>query len=286
MKKLEKTIKDHALNAQSTYDLLDLQPKRRVSMKLFGSFALAASLIFAIAFGSMVNAPTNPGTDQTIVGAIVFINVEINPQFELAVDEDGIVLRVNALNDDAKTFETEELIGLEVEDAIEQLIIMAIAKGYIDTEDVEEDFVTITSVVIDDENEEDNENVESIGYRIRARIEASEEIDPKMTVIYVKATIAEKMEAEGKEIPLGMYVINGMIDVDGEMIPVSEHVKSEEAREKMNQAGIMIQKRDQDQTNKPDQTDDSDDQNQEENQNQDRDGGIENKPDTPNPKRP
>ena len=291
MKTLEKTIKDRALNAQSIYETLDLKPKRRFSTKLVGSFALAAALVFAIAFGSMINAPTNSIVDDTAGYAIAYFNVEINPQFEIAVDDDGIVLEIKALNDDAETFDTDDLIGLEVEDAIEQLITMAVAFGYIDAENVDEGFVTITSVVIDDENEEDVENVESIGHRIRARIEASGEVDPRITVVYVKATIAEKMEAEGKDVPLGMYVINGMIEVDGEMIPISEHVKNENALEKMNQAGVMIQKRDQEQSNRPDHAGESDDDEPLEDdnngqENQDQRGKNENMPDIPSPRRP
>jgi hypothetical protein len=291
MKNLEKTIKDNALNAQSIYKTLDLEPKRRFSTKLVGSFALAAALVFAIAFGAMINAPTNPIVDDTAGFAIAYFNVEINPQFEIAVDEDGIVLEIKALNDDAETFDTDDLIGLEVEDAIEQLISMAVAFGYIDAENVDEGFVTITSVVIDDENEEDVVNVESIGYRIRARIEASGEVDPRITVVYVKATIAEKMEAEGKDVPLGMYVINGMIEVDGEMIPVSEHVKNENALEKMTQGGVMVQKRDQAQSNRPDHAEESDDDesledNDNDQQNQSQRGENENIPDIPSPKRP
>lgn len=291
MKALEKTIKDHALNAHSIYETLDLQPKRRLSTKLVGSFALVATLVFAITFGAMIHAPTNPVVDDIAGNAIAYFNIEINPQFEIAVDEDGIVLEIKALNEDAETFDTTDLIGLEVEDAVEQLITMAIAFGYIDIENVDEGFVTITSVVIDDENEEDVENVESIGYRIRAKIEASGEIDPRVTVVYVKATIAEKMEAEGKEVPLGMYVINGMIEVEGEMIPVSEHVKNENAFEKMNQNGVMIQKRDQAQSNRPDYVGDSDDDESLEDdnnnqQNQSQRGENENRPDIPSPKRP
>lgn len=291
MKALEKTIKDHALNAHSIYETLDLQPKRRLSTKLVGSFALVATLVFAITFGAMIHAPTNPVVDDIAGNAIAYFNIEINPQFEIAVDEDGIVLEIKALNEDAETFDTTDLIGLEVEDAVEQLITMAIAFGYIDIENVDEGFVTITSVVIDDENEEDVENVESIGYRIRAKIEASGEIDPRVTVVYVKATIAEKMEAEGKEVPLGMYVINGMIEVEGEMIPVSEHVKNENALEKMNQNGVMIQKRDQAQSNRPDYVGDSDDDESLEDdnnnqQNQSQRGENENRPDIPSPKRP
>ncbi len=291
MKALEKTIKDHALNAHSIYETLDLQPKRRLSTKLVGSFALVATLVFAITFGAMIHAPTNPVVDDIAGNAIAYFNIEINPQFEIAVDEDGIVLEIKALNEDAETFDTTDLIGLEVEDAVEQLITMAIAFGYIDAENIDEGFVTITSVVIDDENEEDVENVESIGYRIRAKIEASGEIDPRVTVVYVKATIAEKMEAEGKEVPLGMYVINGMIEVEGEMIPVSEHVKNENALEKMNQNGVMIQKRDQAQSNRPDYVGDSDDDESLEDdnnnqQNQSQRGENENRPDIPSPKRP
>ncbi len=258
MNQLKKSVQKNALNPQDIYQTLNIKKDNSFFNRLLIPTTVLAALLLTVFFGSLVSAPTQENANH-VVGAIAYFQLEINPHFEIAVDEDGLVVDIVALNDDAKTFELDLYLGEPVEIVIEQLIAIATEKGFIDSSDDTDDFVTVSYVMIDEENQEDKENVDSIGYRIRARIEASGDVDPKTHVVYVKATIAEKMEAAGKEIPLGMYVINGMVEHEGEMIPVNEHVKSENALEKMNKAGIIITKRSQDQTNKPDEPLDDDD---------------------------
>src|SRR6056297_1689832 len=47
--------------------------------------------------------------------------VEINPGFELRLDSDEEVREVLAMNEDAKTIDTNEIVGMKVEDAIEYI---------------------------------------------------------------------------------------------------------------------------------------------------------------------
>jgi len=250
MNQLKSSVKKHALNPQDVYQTLNIKQEKSFFKRFLIPATVFASLILTVFFGSLVNAPTQDN-ELDVANAIAYFQLEINPQFEIAVDEDGYVLQIKALNEDAETFELEIYMDKKVEEVVEQLIALATEKGYINADDDVDDFVTISSILIDEENEEDIENIESIGYKIRSRIEASSEVDPRTNVVYVKATIAEKMEAEGKEVPLGMYVIHGMVDVDGEMVPVNEYVQNENALKKMNKAGVIITKRTQDQVNQP-----------------------------------
>lgn len=257
MNQLKNSVKKHALNPQDVYQTLNIKKENSFFRKLLIPTTMLAALMLTVFFGSLVSAPTQENANH-VVGAIAYFQLEINPQFEIAVDEDGLVVSIVALNDDAKTFELDQYLNEEVDGVIEKLITIATEKGYIDSSDDTDDFVTISYVMIDEENQEDKENVDSIGYRIRARIEASGEVDPKTHVVYVKATIAEKMEAAEKEVPLGMYVINGLVEHEGEMIPVNEFVRNRNALKKMNKSGIIITKRNQDQTNKPEESIDDD----------------------------
>ena len=288
MNQLKKRIQKHALNREEIYQSLNIKKERSLFKKFLVPTTILATLLMAVIFGPLINAPTQENVNQ-VIGAIAYYQVEINPQFEIAVDEDGLVVDIKALNEDAKTFELEQYMNMEVERVIEQLIAIATEKGFIDATDDVEDFVTVSSVVIDEDNEEDKTNVDSIGDRIRARIEASGEVDPRTNVIYVKATLVEKMEAAGKEVPLGLYVIHGMIGSDGEMIPISEYVKDRNALKKMEKAGITITKRIKDQTNKSDDPKNDQNQNTIEGENsdpQDNSDANQNKEGTENTNRP
>ncbi len=63
------------------------------------------------------------------------VTIDVNPSFELIVDEENKVVSVTALNDDASVLLYGELIvGKDIEDATEAIINLTIEAGYIDGE--------------------------------------------------------------------------------------------------------------------------------------------------------
>jgi gas vesicle protein len=74
-----------------------------------------------------------------------YVTVDINPSIELVVNRQDEVVYVNALNEDAEILLLElELIGLDVEDAMDLIINKAIELGYIDI-DAEEVVVSVST---------------------------------------------------------------------------------------------------------------------------------------------
>ena len=64
-----------------------------------------------------------------------YVHMRINPEIELVVDENGIVVAANAVNEDGATVLVEiELIGLTVEEASELFTSMAVELGFIDVD--------------------------------------------------------------------------------------------------------------------------------------------------------
>ncbi len=192
-------------------------------------------------------APTNPAGSSTVISntaataetaesfaqiestshgqAFTMIGVDINPSFEIFVDEAGMVISIEAKNDDAMTMDTSVLVGLPAQDAVAGLIDLAEAAGFIHTEDDADDYVLIFTVLLEEEDEENKAKQETLGQLIRERVEAAGELEGTTKVAIIKATQVELFEARGKDVPMGLYIINGMIENNGEMIPVSEFVK-------------------------------------------------------------
>jgi hypothetical protein len=190
---------------------------KKVSL-LTGSIALAALLMFAL-LPSLRPVPTLAYTAT--------VRVEINPAFDIIVDENDLVVDIIALNDDALGFDKTPYIGVPIEEAIDALIAYAIEAGFIDEEYIESDVVKITLITEDDEEEDEEvkERVDNLGKRIEDYL-ADKEEGTEVDVVFIKATLRELFEAEGKEIPFGLYVINGkVLQEDGTYIPVRE-VKS------------------------------------------------------------
>lgn len=282
MKNLNKTIREHALNAedmkQTMMQQLHIRNKRSQTRNLrfvMMSLSLVFALVMGILFTPGIGAPTQ-------VSAYAMVSVDINPSFELYVDEDKHVIEIKAVNDDALTIDTSDWIGLAVEDVIVELIAKAKELGFIQSEDDEEDYILVTTVLLDEENE-DEEYEDSLGQRIQAAIEHAGELEEGMHVAIIKATLREKFEAEGKEVPLGLYVIRGFVEEDDEWIKVSDFVKEEknvQALEK--KASRMVHNRNRVQEEEPE---GETEENREENQNHrgldDEDKPTNNRPENP-----
>ena len=74
-------------------------------------------------------------TDATDAKAeeLSYVSMRINPEIELVVDEEGIVVAVNAINEDGETVICQlELVGMTVEEAGEAFTAMATELGFID----------------------------------------------------------------------------------------------------------------------------------------------------------
>jgi hypothetical protein len=66
----------------------------------------------------------------------------------------------------------------------------------------------------------------------------------RFKVAVIKATLREKFAADGKEVPLGLYIINGMIEKDGATISVSEFVKDKNNINKLAKRAEIIAAKD------------------------------------------
>ena len=85
------------------------------------------------------------GCSGTVSAAQAYVTVDINPSIELVINEKEVVVYANALNEDAEVLLLElEVVGLNVDDAMELIIAKAIELGYIDV-DAEEVYVEVSS---------------------------------------------------------------------------------------------------------------------------------------------
>ncbi len=237
---------DRLLNAimmQAESEGLTSSSKRRIPFmrkfaKLTLSLGLAAVLsVFALsAFGVIQLFPSN-----NVVAAVYAL--DINPSFELSVNPQDKVIEITAVNADAETIDFDDLIGLPAEEAVESLIERAEAAGFIDLEDLEDDFVVITTVAQKDQYREQSEGLHA---RLRERIEQNTMLQA-MNVVTIKATLAQLMEARGDDVPVGLYVLHVMVtSPDGTILSAKEFFAKEgnlEAIQEKAQIQLMTQER-------------------------------------------
>ena len=232
MNKIKKSIEMHAFNEDELLSRITMQADRegltsnrpqggRSMKKVLGLFALSFALVLALWVGMVQFSPVDKNLVTTIVA------IDINPSFEVSVNGLDNVVKVKAINEEAETIEVDDLIGMKVEDAVDLIIQRAGEAGFIDIEDLDEDFVVVTSISLKDK-EEDHERIQD---RIQDQIKDSEYLQ-SLNIVSIKATQREKFEAEGKDIPVGLYVINGyVLQEDGTYMKAGEFFSNPENKE-------------------------------------------------------
>ena len=242
MNKLEKSIQKNAFNQDDMLTRIQAETYGMKSKTLFGGtpmkkviglLAFSFTLIFAVWFGLNQN---DIARDEEVV---MLVGVDINPSFELSVNRNNNVVEIEALNDDAKTIDVSDLIDEPVEDVVEEIIRRAAQAGFIDVNDLEEDYVVVSTVSLEDDEDKQDELEEEIGQKVR-----DSEFLQSLNIVQIKATQREKFEAEGKNIPVGLYVINGyVLQEDGTFLSAKEFFSDPENKDKIsNRSNITLEK--------------------------------------------
>lgn len=189
--------------------------------------AFTLKLVSVLALGVLMMVAILPHLQpQPTQAFVTTLRVEINPAFELSVDHKDKVVDIIALNPEAEAFDKTAFLGQPVSTVVDALLAFAIQAGFIDETAVSSDVVTITLVVDEDERPEVKDAVDNLGRRLRAHLATHD--GSKVDVIFIKATLRELFAAREKDIPLGLFVINGhrLLD-DGTLIPMREFMKLE-----------------------------------------------------------
>jgi len=242
MNKLERSIQKNAFNEDELFNKIQAKNQDQKSYSFFGGKSmkkivsltvLSFALIFAVWFGFNQN---NVITEKPVV---MLVGIDINPSFELSVNEDDKVVEIEALNDDAKTIVVSDLIGQDVEEVVEGIIQRAEEAGFLDLVDLEEDFVVVSTVSLTDDEDAQDDMEEQLEKKIR-----DSEYLQSLNIVQVKATQREKFEADGKNIPVGLYVINGFVlQEDGTFLSAKEFFSNPENKEKIsNRSNITVEK--------------------------------------------
>lgn len=179
------------------------------------------------------------------------MSLEINPSFALYTDATGKVIEIEAVNDDAKTLQVSTLVGLPVDDAISNIIAQATTAGFINSTDEVEDYVIVSTVLLTAANEDSDKKQDELNNQIEKGLAEDETLDDSLNIAVIKASQVEMFEAKGKDVPMGLYVINGMIENNGVMIPVSEFVSNSDNLNKLKNHADIVGK---DNKNKSDET--------------------------------
>lgn len=127
-------------------DLYPMKHERSAIMKGYKKYvAIAASLLLFVSAGVFMS--------QDSYASIVV--VDINPSVQLKLDAEEMVIDVKALNEDGKSLELEPVVGMPVSDAADYITEQAVKGGFLNQDDMTDDFILFT--IVSDKNKEDIE---------------------------------------------------------------------------------------------------------------------------------
>jgi len=215
MNNLKKAVTSSVLDPDRMYTAITASAKKPV-WPMFRVVLTSLAVLALTVFGFTALTPQN-------VRAVSIVAIDINPSFQLKVDAEGKVVEIKAINKDAKTIDISDLEGWLATDAVKEIILRAQNAGFIEIDDETEDYVLITTAPIRDEDQDETDELDD---DLEDEFDGEDETDD-VSVILMKATKQQAFEAEGKKVPLGLYVINGMVQVDGELMSVSEFMKGD-----------------------------------------------------------
>lgn len=190
---------------------------------------IRGSVIFAVAAAFVLVSMTQFGLFKaTNVNAITAVYaLDINPSFEISVNKQDKVVLITAVNDDAKTILVDDLYGKDAAYVIEELIKRAKEAGFIDDTDLVEDYVVLSTIPMTDDDEDQTDELED---KVDQRIKDSEFLSG-LNVALIKADKVTLLLAQGKKVPIGLYVINGMVkQPDGTYLSAKDFFSNPEYR--------------------------------------------------------
>ncbi|GAE89173.1 anti-sigma factor domain-containing protein [Acetivibrio straminisolvens] len=148
-----------------------------------------------------------------------YISVDINPSFELEIDDAGNVLKLNPLNEDSKTYVNRLKIGkINVSSAIDIIISEAIKSNAIN--ETEKDCVLISGTLNSKKEEQsekymvEKEKLDNMMDSLKESIERN----GKANVYIVQADMDEREAARIEGVSTGRYVLyNKYKDLENEI---------------------------------------------------------------------
>jgi hypothetical protein len=175
----------------------NVQKRRLLPSRTVLSMA-AATLILALLIGSInLLAPTN-----VIAGVLT---VDLNPSLRIELSKDYTIVKAIAQNAEAKSMDLRILKGMKIQDGLKEFVRQAIKGGYIDTLNLTEDYLLVTTVSLNGKDETFNLNLKEM----LTQLQKEQSLLSDVQLALLEAKEQDLDEADKTNTPLWLYVLSG-----------------------------------------------------------------------------
>lgn len=220
MKPFKKAIDQSFFNQDAMYQrILETSSKKNgFYFKLVPGLALA--MVLAVL---MLNLPQKQATLLGIQSpknklAYAVVSVDINPSFELFTDQDEKVIDVKALNAEAQNLDVQAWESQPLPIVLDDLIAQATRLGYLNPSDTQTDYIVVSTVSYGADGQ-------AITKTIQTRLAQNVELNRTVKTYVLNGNPDDYEEAEKEHISVGLYLMNGVIQNQGQPMTIQEFVQ-------------------------------------------------------------
>jgi len=184
---------------------------------------IVSTIALVIAMGGIYwyTLGKNKNTNNNIQEDLTYVSISINPEIELFIDEQEVVTDVVNINDDAAVITSDlDLVGKNLDDAVDNIVDAAVDTGYID-EYADDNEIIVTTI---NDNEVKRKTLEErVTRRINRRLEQRE----SYAVI-----VTDGLNEDLKEQANKYNVSNGKMLLINKAVTLNENLKVEDLVDK------------------------------------------------------
>lgn len=191
--------------------------------------------------------PTAPDIQKIRLQAYAMVSIDINPSFEVYIDANGHVLEIYPVNADAEKLDLSNLFGKQVDETIRTIIRLAAEARFIQTDDQAEDYVLISTVILDENGMNSDAEQEKLENLLVDCLDEDDGLNESITIAVIKSSLREKIASDHEDMPLGLFIINEMDKSDRQTVSVKEFLALSENLNKLSERAVIIRTMDEDQ---------------------------------------
>jgi hypothetical protein len=173
---------------------INRQPKVR---RTFSLAMVAATVVLALLLGmARLLSPMN------VVAGVV--TVDLNPSLRIELSKDYTVLDVSGVNAEAQSMDLSSLKGLPIQDALMEIVRLTIEAGYLDPLALTSDYILITTVSYDGNDQTFNLDLKELLSKIQSE---SPSLDG-FNLAFMRAQKQDLEDADDSDLPLWLYLLS------------------------------------------------------------------------------
>ncbi|MCG8481836.1 MAG: anti-sigma factor domain-containing protein [Clostridia bacterium] len=198
-------------------DIISMKEDNKKRSNMSNSFKAAAALAACIVIAIMMNNPFVRDTQPFYA----MVSFDVNPSFELGIDETFKVVQINAMNEESKRILDKELMGKPLRIAVSKILSDIEASGYALASD---NAILVSTVNFKDHNNEPLQKIVAQGVCLAM---SENPVYKNTKVIFIDAGKEDLKAAKKEKLSIGKYQLFEMSDDKIDKTTISEGKVSE-----------------------------------------------------------